>query len=300
SGLTVFRRKSKIMANRESGSVSDSVKRKKRPTLTEKVKKQTEIIEQLTAELRQKEQELILLNENSHMIDKLNAQLQKLKTTINSASQKEKTQSQAIDSLKQQLEEKNEAEGLNSSQQNELIEELSDKILEVEIKLASAYIQNKHISAQNTVKTHMMAGMSLALLPAPLFDIAALSGTQLSLLRSLSIQYDVDFDEQIGKTVVTSLVSGSLPVLTVIGLSSFAKIIPGIGTISGGISMTAIAGALIYATGQVFIRHFESGGTIQNFDARHWKNFFREQLEEGKTLVKRKAASVKTTTATTD
>lgn len=285
------------MTNEKSGTTTGSAKRtttrKKRPTLSEKVADQQKIIEQLTADLQQKEEKLTLLNEQSEMIRKLNTQLHKLKNLIHRADQKEEQQSHAIEALQQQIADKDGTGILTAQQQAQLIEDLTNKIQETEIKLSAAYLQNKHMAAQNTVKTHMMAGMSLALLPAPLFDIAALSGTQLNLLRSLSTHYDVDFDENIGKTIITSLISGSLPVLTVVGLSSFAKLIPGIGTLGGGISMTAIAGALIYATGQVFIRHFESGGTIQNFDARHWKNFFREQLEEGKQLLKKKSESTK-------
>lgn len=293
------------MTNEKTATAGDPLKRttmrKKRPTLSEQIKRQRTIIDQLTAELHQKEQELISLDEQSDMIDKLQAQLQKLKNTIRRADQKEKIQSQTIESLTRQITDKDEDGGiLSSSQQSKLVEELTDKIQEVEIKLAAAYLQNKHITAQNTVKVHVMAGMSLALIPAPLFDIAALSGIQLNLLRSLSKHYEVDFDEQIGKTIVTSLVSGSLPVLTVIGLSSFAKLIPGIGTLGGGMGMTSIAGTLIYATGQVFIRHFESGGTIHNFDARHWKNFFREQLKESKNITKRKIDAATTADSTTN
>jgi uncharacterized protein (DUF697 family) len=173
-----------------------------------------------------------------------------------------------------------------ANEQGQLIDDLTTKLLEVEIKLAAISLQSKHIAAQNIVKTHMVAGMALGLLPSPLFDIAALSGVQLNLLRNLCQQYAVEFDEQVSKGLLTSLASGALPVLAVLGLSSFAKLIPGIGTVGGGISMTVLAGATIYATGQVFIRHFETGGTLQDFDAKHWQMLFKQQFEEGKAFVK--------------
>lgn len=175
--------------------------------------------------------------------------------------------------------------------QNELVDELTDKLLEVEIKLASVQLQNRHDVAQSIVKTHMIAGTSLALLPVPIFDLAALTGTQLSLLRSLSKHFDVDFDEQKGKALLTSLVSGAVPLLTVVGLSSFAKLIPGIGSIGGGISMTVLTSTLVYATGQVFIRHFEQGGTLENFQSKHWKSYFAQKLEERKITLRSDDAS---------
>jgi uncharacterized protein (DUF697 family) len=172
--------------------------------------------------------------------------------------------------------------GRSAKAQSLLIEELNERLEEAEVKLASAQLQAQHDVAQNIVKTHMIAGASFVLMPVPVFDLAALTGTQLSLLRSLSAHYDVDFDEQNGKALLTSLVSGAVPVLTVVGLSSFAKLIPGIGSIGGGISMTVLTSALVYATGQVFIRHFEQGGTLENFRAKHWKSFFTKMLEEKK------------------
>ena len=176
-----------------------------------------------------------------------------------------------------------------TQEQFQVIEELNDRLVEAEIKLASTQIQARHDVAQSIVKTHMIAGSSLAILPVPIFDLAALTGTQLSLLRSLSIHYDVDFDEQKGKLLLTSLVSGAMPVLTVVGLSSFVKLIPGIGSIGGGISMTVLTSALVYATGQVFIRHFEQGGTLENFQSKHWKNFFTKTLEEKKITINNNA-----------
>ncbi len=173
----------------------------------------------------------------------------------------------------------------STREQSQLIDELTDKLMETEIKLAAAQIQGRLNTAQGIVKTHMIAGSSLALLPVPLFDLAALTGTQLSLLRSLSMHYEVDFDEQKGKVLLTSLVSGAMPVLTVVGLSSFAKLIPGIGSVGGGISMTVLTSSLVYATGQVFIRHFEQGGTLENFQGKHWKNFFNKTLKEKKITI---------------
>ena len=173
----------------------------------------------------------------------------------------------------------------SAREQSQLIDELTDKLMETEIKLAAAQIQGRLNTAQGIVKTHMIAGSSLALLPVPLFDLAALTGTQLSLLRSLSMHYEVDFDEQKGKILLTSLVSGAMPVLTVVGLSSFAKLIPGIGSVGGGISMTVLTSSLVYATGQVFIRHFEKGVTLENFQSKHWKNFFNKTLKEKKITI---------------
>ena len=198
-----------------------------------------------------------------------------------------------IDELESQLEESEQLKAL-TKERSILNDQLVTKLMDVELKLASSTLESQRLTAQNIIKTHMAAGSALALLPMPLFDLAALTGTQVSLLRSLSMHYGVDFNEKKGKVLLTSLISGSIPLLTVVGLSSFAKLIPGIGTIGGGISMTVLASSIIYASGQVFSRHFEQGGTLEDFQSKHWKSFFTQQFERKRTELKKNNSEEKT------
>jgi uncharacterized protein (DUF697 family) len=85
---------------------------------------------------------------------------------------------------------------------------------------------------------------------------------------------------------VTSLVAGSLPVLGVVGLSSFAKLIPGIGSLAGSASLGISAGAVTYAVGQTFIMHFEEGGTLEDFEPKQAQAFFKREFEAGKAFTK--------------
>jgi uncharacterized protein (DUF697 family) len=172
------------------------------------------------------------------------------------------------------------------AEQAELIDELTSKLQETEIALASSSITNKHETAQAVVNTHIIAGMSLGLLPIPLLDIAALMGTQLNMLRSLCKHYEVDFSEKRAKSLLHSLTIGALPALSVMGLSSVVKAIPGVGSIIGGVSVSVLSGATVYASGQVFISHFEAGGTLNDFDSKQWKQYFNESFEEGKVYTK--------------
>jgi len=142
------------------------------------------------------------------------------------------------------------------------------------------------IEADNIVKNHVITSITVGLTPIPLFDLAALSMTQMSLLRRLSELYDVSFNDTDGKSLITSLIGGSLPVIGIIGLSSFAKLIPGIGSLAGSASLSLSAGTVSYAVGQVFIMHFEQGGTLNDFDAKQAKAFFKRELEKGKVYIK--------------
>jgi uncharacterized protein (DUF697 family) len=139
----------------------------------------------------------------------------------------------------------------------------------------------RHQRALGIVRKHMLAGMALSTVPMPFLDVACLTGTQLNLLNNLSAHYGVAYTKERGKPALVAMLSGSLPTTLLMWLSSLSKAIPGIGTVSGGISLSATAGAVIYATGQVFIRHLEDGGGLDNFDGKQQRAHFQQALKDG-------------------
>jgi uncharacterized protein (DUF697 family) len=154
-----------------------------------------------------------------------------------------------------------------------------------EEQIAEVAAETRRAEADNTVKNHVMIALSLGLVPLPLFDLALLTGSQIKMVHSLSGLYGQPFAKDRVKAIVISLISGSAPVLGVIGLSSGAKIIPGIGSLvgSGGVAVTG--GALTYAVGRVFVQHFESGGTLLNFDLSKARASFKKELHQGREAV---------------
>lgn len=146
-------------------------------------------------------------------------------------------------------------------------------------------LEEPDLVAENIIKSHVIASMALGLVPIPLFDIAALSTTQLSLLKQLCEYYDVPFENFDIKSLLTSLVGGSLPIMSVVGLSSLIKVIPGLGTIAGMASLSITAGSVTYAVGKVFTKHFEEGGTFEDFDIKQAKRLLKSEFEHGKSVV---------------
>jgi uncharacterized protein (DUF697 family) len=230
-------------------------------SLSDQLEEQARLIQELGSRLQQKEKDLAVSGEQGGLLDELVQKLQETETDWRIACEQVQNQ-------------------------KELIDELTAKLRELEIKLTAAFIRGRDAVAQNIVKTHIVAGMALGFIPFPLLDMAASSGVQANLLRNLCNHYEVDFDDQAGKYALSSMLRGALPVVAILGLSSLTKLIPGIGTLGGGISMTLFVGATVYATGQVFIRHFEAGGSLRDFNSKHWQAFFRQQFEEGKSFIK--------------
>jgi uncharacterized protein (DUF697 family) len=132
--------------------------------------------------------------------------------------------------------------------------------------------------AQQIVKEHVLWSMGAGLIPIPIADIAAVTAVQLDMLKQLANRYEVDYAESQGKAWVSAL-SGSMAAR--IGANVF-KLVPGIGSLIGGVAMSVLSGAGTYAVGQVFIRHFEDGGTFKDFTATKYKDFYKEQMEKGR------------------
>ena len=141
----------------------------------------------------------------------------------------------------------------------------------------------QQVKAFKTVKTYMWLSMGAGLIPVPLLDLAAVSGVQLKMIADLSKIYDVPFQKNSGKAAIGSLAGFILPHATACGfISSLFKAVPVVGVVAGGTTMAVFSGAYAWALGNVFIQHFESGGTFLDFSPEAVKEYFRAQFEEGK------------------
>jgi uncharacterized protein (DUF697 family) len=135
------------------------------------------------------------------------------------------------------------------------------------------------------VRNYTLASVMVSTIPVPIVDLVALSSLQLKMLHRLATLYQIPFSEQLGKSLIASLVGGGVPLSLSSNLSkwaaSLAKSMPGVGTAAGMVGVAAFGGASTYAIGKVFTRHFESGGTLLDFDPQHAKDDYAKQLKEG-------------------
>jgi uncharacterized protein (DUF697 family) len=135
--------------------------------------------------------------------------------------------------------------------------------------------------ADTIVRNHVIWSMGAGMIPVLVADIFAVSAIQLDMIRQMSKVYDTEFNELQGKAIVTALTSSTIARLTA---GSVVKLIPGIGSLLGGVTVSVFAGASTYALGEVFKRHFESGGTILDFDPERVKKLYKEKFEKGKKI----------------
>ena len=136
--------------------------------------------------------------------------------------------------------------------------------------------------ASKTVKNYMWLSGGAGLIPITYLDWAAVSGLQLKMLADISKIYGVPFHENVGKAAIGSLAGFVVPHAAAFGtIGCLLKSLPLVGSLAGAPAMAVFSGAYAWALGNVFIQHFESGGTFLNFDPVKVREHFRAQFATG-------------------
>jgi uncharacterized protein (DUF697 family) len=117
------------------------------------------------------------------------------------------------------------------------------------------------------------------LVPVPVVDLLCVGGLQVQMLRRLSQIYDVEFSENRGKAVIAALAGTMIPATSGMGAASALKTVPILGMLAGGFVMPALSAGASYAIGKAFIQHFESGGTLLDFNPPDYREFVKAQKE---------------------
>jgi uncharacterized protein (DUF697 family) len=151
-----------------------------------------------------------------------------------------------------------------------------------QIEVQGTYVTPTEASAK-IVKNYVWWSLGAGLIPFPLVDMAAVAGVQLKMVADISSEYHVKFSENRARIIIVTLLGSLVPSGLAGGfVGSLLKALPLVGTFAGTISMSLFSGATTYAIGQVFIRHFELGGTLLDCDVNKMKAYFEEQFKEGK------------------
>jgi uncharacterized protein (DUF697 family) len=148
-------------------------------------------------------------------------------------------------------------------------------------------MEEKELVSKKIVKNYMWWSMGAGLIPVPFVDLAAVTGVQLKMLKDMSEVYGISFSENKGKSFVSALLGSIVPNSLSFGnMGSLLKMIPVVGSVFGGLSMSLFSGAATYAIGKIFIQHFEAGGTFLDFNPVTVKEYFHTLFEEGQAEAK--------------
>lgn len=146
---------------------------------------------------------------------------------------------------------------------------------------------NRLLKARNTVKNHVVATMSLALVPVPVFDVLAVSASLVELVEKLAGLYGFPPNRNRFRTLVAALIGGFGSYgLSTLSVHSLGKLIPGWRWFAAGAAMPLAAGAVTYAVGSVLLHHLEAGGTLDQLDVHALRADYQQQVDKGYSLAK--------------
>ncbi|MCC5945761.1 MAG: DUF697 domain-containing protein [Bernardetiaceae bacterium] len=143
-------------------------------------------------------------------------------------------------------------------------------------------LQDDNEKSDKVIENAVFLSMGAGLIPIPIADLVAVTAVQGDMVRRLAEIYGLD---PRGANIESWIGTLSGSVLSKLGAEAL-KLIPGVGSIVGGVSMAILSGASTYAVGKTFAKHFNEGGDLTNFDVNAVKAFYKLQFEQGKEFAK--------------
>lgn len=132
-------------------------------------------------------------------------------------------------------------------------------------RLEAARRGQRLAEARNLSRSYVLIATGFALVPFPVVNIAVVLALQVKLVHKLAHLYGVPFESRIAKPLLVSLLSCCAVSVGGIVLMGVGITIPALRTLVGGGFVGSLAGTTL-AISEIFIRHFEAGGTLLNFD----------------------------------
>jgi uncharacterized protein (DUF697 family) len=146
--------------------------------------------------------------------------------------------------------------------------------------------QGDPAAALNIIKRNALWAMGVGLVPLPVLDVVGVSAIQLKMVSELAGHHRVPFSETDARSLIGALVSG-IGSVAVAGVAlSLLKFVPLVGQTAAAVAMPATMGAATYAMGKVFMRHFGGGGTLRDLDTEAVREYFRQEFEAAKEIVR--------------
>ena len=134
--------------------------------------------------------------------------------------------------------------------------------------------------AKQIVKKNELWAMGVGIIPVPVVDLIGLTAVQVHMVSQLSRHYGVPFSDNTAKTAIAAILGGFVPTrLAWGGARSLLKAVPVVGPLAAALTMPSFAVASTRVVGTLFIRHFESGGTLLDFDPKAFRERLSRELE---------------------
>ncbi len=133
-------------------------------------------------------------------------------------------------------------------------EALPDELIDTLQNLQIVCLEGKKRRAQAAVAAASVAAAGEGAAPIPFADCALLIPTQIAMIASITVIFGFD----VNKSIITALLSSTIGTggATVLGrtvVSNIIKLIPGAGSVAGGVVSAGTAGVITAALGEAYI-----------------------------------------------
>ncbi len=119
------------------------------------------------------------------------------------------------------------------------------------------------------VRKFALASVGVGIFAGPLLDFVALTALLVLMIEKLAARYQRPFYPSLAKSLVAGLLASAFQVWAAYGVAaSLLKLVPLAGWGAFLLVSPAVAYAVTHAIGSLFIMHFESGGTLLDFDVQ--------------------------------
>ncbi len=140
--------------------------------------------------------------------------------------------------------------------------------------------------AKSILKRYALASGGAGLITAPFLGMAALTGLHFALIKELSALYGVEFSKESSRGILLALGAAFLPGWMGYGLQrTILQRLPAMTSLVGWVAMAGFSAAVTYGLGKTLIEHFESGGTLADFDVKRLHDAVRHAFASGKPSV---------------
>ena len=144
-------------------------------------------------------------------------------------------------------------------------------------------VAERHEAAARIISSAARWSAASGAIPVPVVDMVALAGVQAKMIIDLSQLYGHRASGEVTRGLVSVLLGTLLPAgATGALLGSGSKLVPGWGWVVGMASLATLGAAATYAIGKIFVRHFESGGTLANFSAEAVQEDLKAEFSKAK------------------
>lgn len=135
---------------------------------------------------------------------------------------------------------------------------------------------------EKTIRDSVYAAMGIGIVPFPLFNVAAVTASNLLLAKKLSELYGVEFKEGVAKKIITATIGAGAGTLATPLIESVVGLVPVIGWPLVIGTKPVLNAMTTYAVGRMFVTHFERGGSFVGANMDSMKEDFSAAFQSSR------------------